>query len=119
MIVKVATHVGDDFGTGYKSLFHIWVYRQVHIALSVALLWISKAIVNGALLISFYDWKRLYCLGQNRKFGHMQGDLPSLGGEDVSCDTDKITDSQKLFENGVVKLWIRIRRDIISAHIDL
>ena len=49
----------------------------------------------------------------------MQGDLPCLGGENVSCDTDKITDSQELFENGIVKLWIISCGDIISAHIDL
>ena len=60
MIVKVATHVGDYFGAGHKCILHLRVYRQVHIALSVALFWIGKSVENGSLLISFYDWKRLY-----------------------------------------------------------
>ena len=60
MVIKVATHVGDDLGAGYKSLFHIWVYGQIHIALSVALLRIGKSIVDGSLLISFYNRKWLY-----------------------------------------------------------
>ena len=119
MVIKVTTHVGDDFGAGHKGVFHLRIYRKIHIALSVALLRIGKTIVDGALLVPFYNRKWLYCLGQDRKFGHVQGDLPCLGSEDIPSDTDKITDTQELFENGIVKLWSISCGDVISAYVDL
>ena len=72
MVVKVATHVGDDSRAGDESLLDLGIYRQVHIALTIALLRVCKAVIDISFLVSFHDRKGLHCLRKHFQLGDMK-----------------------------------------------
>ena len=104
-LIKITTDSGDGLGTLDKSLAHLGIDDQIHVALTVAGVHILQAVVLFG--------QGQQALAQQRVLLHLHRDLTAAGTEHDALDTDDITDIQLL------EPLVLLGADLVDLHIDL
>ena len=104
-LVKHLTHRTNNSRTLQENVLHTFVHHQVHITLTITLLWIGKTVIGHTIFV-LHDWQWLQALGQDGQLLCMHTDLAHLGAENKTLNTNKIADVQQLLKDYVVHLLL-------------
>ena len=103
--VKHLTHGADNRCTLEEDVLYTFVHHEVHITLTVALLWVVEAVVCHTVFV-FHDREWAERFSQHGEFLCVYADLAHLGAEYKALDTYEVTYIKQFLEDYVVHLLL-------------